>query len=118
MEQKGKPAEMPQIPLLLILAKFSALSKQFPHLGEKKPHTTQPQTKTNKKTPACVHGQIKMPLDVPCPHLPCATGPGHHPAVTPTMGTSSSGGLMVAQGTPGDFDPTLAEQCHYLQGDR
>lgn len=36
-EWKGIPAGMPQIPPLLTLAKFSAFSKQFPHL-RKTPH--------------------------------------------------------------------------------
>lgn len=57
-ERKGIPAGMPQIPPLLTLAKFSAFSKQFPHL-RKKPHTTQPQTKTNKKPPARIHVRIE-----------------------------------------------------------
>lgn len=73
---------MPQIPPLLTLAKFSAFSKQFPHLKKKithKPHTTQPQTKTNKKTPARIHGQIENHSMRLVPVCPLPLGPATTP---------------------------------------
>lgn len=78
--EEGIPAGMPQIPLLLILAKFSAFSKQFPHLRINPLNAT---AKQNKPENPSLHPQPDgKPLDVPCPHLLFATGPGHHPDVT------------------------------------
>lgn len=47
-ERKGIPAGMPQIPPLLTLAKFSAFSKQFPHLKKKNNTQTPHNTTTNQ----------------------------------------------------------------------
>lgn len=106
---EGIPAGMPQITPLLIPAKFSAFSQQFPHLRINPLNATANQ---NKPENPSLHPQPDgKPLDEPCPHVLSATGPGHHPNVT-REGTAAGGaaGLVVAQGRQGT--PTdLSQLC-------
>lgn len=106
---EGIPAGMPQIPPRLIPAKFSAFSKQFPHLRINPLNATANQ---NKPENPSLHPQPDgKPLDASCPHLLSATGPGHHPHVTcEETPVSGAAGLVVAQGRQGTLTD-LSQLC-------
>lgn len=101
---------MPQIPPLLIPAKFSAFSKQFPHLRKKftqcncKPkQTRKPQLAPTArwKTTGCILSPFAL----------SATGPGHHPDVThEETAAGGAAGLVVAQGRQGTLTD-LSQLC-------